>query len=131
VTHEIIESPLYPLCALAQYAIFCFLLPPLYFLLPCRVREPCMEGRSGWDFGVGIGLGGSNFKAPVCFGATVTSVIIFCQRMVHRVHNGCAHTPQHTDIMAVHTPNSISDTVPDSPRHRSFARPDVVQPGIP
>jgi hypothetical protein len=39
------------------------------------------------------GLVGSNFKSPVCFGATATAVIIFRARIVHRVCNGCGVAP--------------------------------------
>ena len=38
-------------------------------------------------------FGGSNFKSPVCFGATVIAVVIFRARMVHRIGNWCGVDP--------------------------------------
>ena len=80
VTHEIIEAPLYPLCALAQYAIFCF-------LLPYRVRTPCMEWRSGWDFGVGIVVNWKIIKiSTFCHGSNDKTRVIHIPIETHTVY---------------------------------------------
>jgi hypothetical protein len=54
--------------------------------------------RSIDDFNSLCSFGGSNFKSPVCLGATVAAVVIFRARMVHRVGNGCGVDPLSTSF---------------------------------
>ena len=62
------------------------------------IRPSAKIVQSIGEFNLLCSFGGSNFKSPVCFGATATTVVIFRERIVHRVRNGCA-TPRGVSIL--------------------------------